>query len=245
MSSESLQSLSVAAVFVGLFFATLGGFGAFHFGQRPDEGQERDRLRAIQALSDRVALLELEQHALGNWATAVEEKLAAPGPRETPASATATPAPAPSHILDHPPIPEGPANVATNESSETPRPAKGQVGKTLTLGAQQRTALIKRLSAHPHHLLTIHAVDGDPQALELASALETAFREARWKVDGVEIVARHSPTPGLSLSTGVFPPREEFIAVYSALERAGFLLTSELDPKLSGHAVVLFVGPRH
>lgn len=245
MAPESLQSLSVAAVFVGLFFATLGGFGAFHFGREAQRVEEGDRLHVIQTLSDSIALLELDRSGLRDRLAAVEKELGAALAQRAPLAAPAIPVPPLSAAVALPPVADAPANVEKVEPLDILSGAKGSVVKSSSLGAQQRAVLVKRLSAHPHHRVAIHAVEGDPQALELASALESAFREARWKVRGVDVVAHPSPSPGLSLSTGVFPPREEFVTAYSALERAGFLVTSDLDPKQSGQSMVLFVGPKH
>jgi hypothetical protein len=252
MGPESLHSLSLAAVFVGLFVAALGGFGTMHFGREAERAEEGERLQVIQSLSDNVGLLELEQSGLRERIAVMEKELVAPSHHGVPVSAPATPAPAappavtpPPIAVTPPPVAEGPANVEKSDPLEVLSEAKAAVAKSPTLGAQQRATLVKRLSAHPNHRLSIQATEGDPQALELASALEAAFREARWKVQGVEIVKHHPPSSGLSLSTGVFPPSEEFITAYSALERAGFLVTSNLEPGQNGQEVVLFVGPKH
>ena len=261
MTPESLQSLSVAVVAAGLFLAALGGFGAFHFGHKADRAEDRQRTLAVQKLGESVASMEMEQRGLRAWISAVDQRVTEPAPHALPtaAPAVAVPAPPPIASTPIPAIAEGPPEALTPpklrlpnqppptppESLEPVAPPEPAAAKSLGLGAHQRATLIKRLRAHPHHGIAIHAVAGDPQALELATALESAFHDAGWQVSGIETSTHLSPTPGLLLSTGVFPPREEFIAAYSALERAGFLVTSDLDPNQSGHRVVLTVGPKY
>lgn len=253
MAPESLQSLSMAAVFVGLFFATLGGFGAFHFGRQAALAEKREHSDAVQTMGDSLALLELENRGLRERVATAEKEVSTPppqiavlpSPEKMPASAPTPAAPILPPASALPPIAEGPTKVEKSDPLETLSGAKPPVAKGAALGAQQRATLVKRLSVHRRHRLAIHALEGDPQALEIASALEAAFREARWEVQRVQTVTDHPPASGLTLSTNVFPPREEFVAAYSALERAGFLVTSNLDPSQTGQDVVLFVGPKH
>ena len=271
MSPESLQSLSVGAVFVGLILTALGGFGAFHFGHKVERAADQERALTVQSLSESIATLQLEQRGLRAWVSAVEEKVAqAPPPAPAPAPVAATPPPSLAAVPPPPAIAEGPPDTAKVETPETVKPPKlllptpsapetaaepavstpptilqPAASEKPALSPLQRAALIKRLRGHSQHGLAIHAAEGDPQALELAAALRSAFREAGWQVNAVDTVSHHLPTTGLLLSTGVFPPREDFIAAYSALERAGFLVTSDLDPNQSSHHVILFVGPKN
>jgi len=106
----------------------------------------------------------------------------------------------------------------------------------------QHARLIKRLRAHPRHSIVIRAEAGDTHAVELAMALRGAFRDAGWAVAAVQLDSKRAPFPGLSLSTGTFPPPKEFIAAFGALEAAGLRVSSDLDPKQSASSVVLSVG---
>jgi hypothetical protein len=73
---ETLQSLSVGIVFIGLFLAALGGFGALHFGQRATREEEHQRTVAVQALAEVVGSLRKEQGGLLARVASVEEKVA-------------------------------------------------------------------------------------------------------------------------------------------------------------------------
>jgi hypothetical protein len=106
-----------------------------------------------------------------------------------------------------------------------------------------RAILVQRLRLHPYQRLTIRAPADSPRSLILATALKSAFREAGWGVGDLEFVTEPMQAETLLLSAGSYPPPREFVAAYGALAGAGFLVTSDLGPKLGGQRVVLSVGP--
>lgn len=176
-------------------------------------------------------------------------------PAAMPALALPTPA-APDVLLPHlPPVAEGPPATAPEPEAPSlkppklvlsPRPSPAPVEAIREegpLGGLQRSRLIKQLRAHPCQNLTIRVVAENARAVKLALALKSAFREAGWGVRDLEMVNEPLPAQTLLLSTGMFPPPKEFVTAYSALERAGFLVTSDLDPNQGSQRVAISIGP--
>jgi len=174
-------------------------------------------------------------------------------PTTMPALALPSP-PAPDVLLPHlPPVAEGPPVVPPEPETPaikppklalSPRPAPVEASREEgPLVGQQRSRLIKQLRAHTCQNLTIRVVAENARAVKLALALKSAFREAGWGVRDLEMVNEPLPAQTLLLSTGMFPPPKEFVTAYSALERAGFLVTSDLDPNQGSQRVAISIGP--
>jgi hypothetical protein len=106
-----------------------------------------------------------------------------------------------------------------------------------------RATIIKRLRSHPHQRLTIRSAADNPRSLKLAIALKSVFREAGWGVGELEMVSQSLQAETLLLSTGAYPPPPEFVAAFGALAGAGYLVTSDLDPKQGSRRIVISVGP--
>jgi len=159
-------------------------------------------------------------------------------PPAKPAVQIARPVPAPPPVkpVRQPPRPEPAISKPPSEPSR--HVAEGKHPLT----EMQSARLIKRLRAHPRHSIVIRAEAGDTHAVEMAMALRAAFRDAGWTVAAVQLDSKRAPFPGISLSTGTFPPPKEFIAAFGALESAGLRVSSDLDPKQSASSVVLSVG---
>ena len=180
----------------------------------------------------------------------------APAPTSAmPALALPSP-PAPDVLLPHlPPVAEGPPVVAPEPEVPSikppklvlsPRPAPAPVEAIREegpLGGLQRSRLIKQLRVHPCQNLTIRVVAENARAVKLALALKSAFREAGWGIRDLEMINEPLPAQTILLSTGMFPPPKEFVTAYSALERAGFLVTSDLDPNQGSQRVAISIGP--
>ena len=177
-------------------------------------------------------------------------------PTTMPALALPSP-PAPDILLPHlPPVAEGPPVAAPEPEvpsikppklALSPRPAPVPVEvirEEGPLSGLQRSRLIKQLRVHPCPNLTIRVAAENARAVKLALALKSAFREAGWGVRDLEMVNEPLPAQTLLLSTGMFPPPKEFVTAYSALERAGFLVTSDLDPNQGSQRVAISIGPR-
>ena len=82
MRPETLQSLSVAAICIGLFLTALGGFGAFYFGQRAPDTDEAQRTATVQTLAEIVSTMREEQRDLLDRVAAVELKTVTPLPSQ-------------------------------------------------------------------------------------------------------------------------------------------------------------------
>jgi hypothetical protein len=150
--------------------------------------------------------------------------------------------------LDMPPtkLPPGkPLAPKTKPPGEQPVPAKTSQDKPRSaITEQQQARLIRKLRAYPQHAIVIRAEAGEAHSVELAMALRAAFRDAGWEVAAVQLDSKRAPFPGLSLSTGTFPPPKEFVAAFGALEAAGFRVASNLDPNQGNRRVVLSVGAK-
>jgi hypothetical protein len=113
--------LSVGFIFVGLFLAVLGGFGAFHFGaeREQEQEQEKQRMAVVQNLAEIVSSLQEDQRALRQQLAVIAEKgreeplpPVASGPTTNPPSvvlptppvslASASPVAVPNLLLPHP-----------------------------------------------------------------------------------------------------------------------------------------------
>jgi hypothetical protein len=281
---EALQSLSVGLIFIGLFFAAVGGFGAFHFRHRVEREQEQQHTVATQTLVEIVSTLREEQRELQHRMVSLEEK-AAEVPPPVAAIPTASPAPAalaanPSPVAAPPPVlalatppppmpdlllphlpaiaqgpppaaePEPPAPAIKPPKLQLPVAAPSAAAhaaheENAMLGGQKRSRLLKRLRDHPQQGIVIRAAAENAPAVKLAITLKSVFREAGWSVGDIEMVTHRLPAHTLLLSTGVFPPPKEFVAVYAALAGNGFLVTSDLDPNQGRQRVVVSVGPIH
>ncbi len=80
MKPETLQSLSVGLVFIGLLVAALGGFGALHFGHLAQQEQEDRRTVVVQGLVEIVGALQDGQRGLHERVATVEKKATEPAP---------------------------------------------------------------------------------------------------------------------------------------------------------------------
>lgn len=135
-----------------------------------------------------------------------------------------------------------------SSDAKTSKPAvdaprkSAQPGSKHSLTEMQRARLIKRLRAHPHFSIVIRAEAGDARAVEMSTALRAAFHDAGWSVPDVQLDPKRAPFPGISLSSGTFPPPKEFVAAYGALEAAGLRVASDLNPRQPENSVVLSVG---
>ena len=67
---------------------------------------------------------------------------------------------------------------------------------------------------------------------------------AGWHVTALTPVKTDREIPGLTLSSGTFPPPTEVTTVFSALVSAGIKLSTELDPAHGKKPPTLFVGSR-
>jgi len=172
--------------------------------------------------------------------------------------AAAPPPSMPDLLLPHlPAIAQGPPPDAEPEPPPAAlKPPKLQLGSADTtepvtvpredegpLTTQKRARLVKRLRNHQQQGILIRAAAENAQAVKLAISLKSVFREAGWTVGDIEMVNRPLPAHTLLLSTGVFPPPQEFVAAYGALAGTGFLVTSDLDPNQGRQRVVVSVGP--
>jgi len=133
VTPETLQSLSVGVVCVGLFLTALGGFGTFHFGHRLAQQQEEQRTVAVQTLAEIVNGLQEDQRALRQQVAVIaerEEKEALPPPvasgppdvmSANPSSAVSlalpTPTPIPNLFLPHPLADTQPPAAAESEQA--------------------------------------------------------------------------------------------------------------------------------
>jgi hypothetical protein len=128
---------------------------------------------------------------------------------------------------------------------EQPSPTRSAQDKPrAAMTDQQQARLVRKLRAHPQHAIVIRAEAGEAHSVELAMALRAAFRDAGWEVAAVQLDSKRAPFPGLSLSTGTFPPPPEFVAAFSSLEAAGFRVASNLDPHQGNRRVILSVGAK-
>ncbi len=177
-----------------------------------------------------------------------------PSPAAIPALAVPPP-PAPDILRPQlPPIAQGPAVEAEPEAPAIkppklvlgPRPkppaleAEQEDGP---LGAAQRSRFIRQLRTRTSQNLSIRVAAENARALKTALALKSAFREAGWGVGELEMTHEPIPAHTVVLSTGAFPPPKEFVIAYSALERAGFLVSSDLDPNQGSQRVAIAIGP--
>ena len=166
-------------------------------------------------------------------------------------------APVPDLLLPHPPAFERSAPPAPEAAipmiglpkppppaAPTPEPP-AEKKSAEPLAGEQRSWLVKNLRNHRNQPVVIRAAAENAPAVKLAISLKSVFREAGWSVDEIEMTTRQIPQDALLLSSGVFPPAKEFVAVYSALAGSGFLVTSDLDPNQGRQRVVVSVGAIH
>src|SRR5262249_49412017 len=116
-------------LFVGLFLAALGGFGAFHFGHRLEQEKEKQRTADVRKLSELVNTLQDERRTLRQQVAAPEksEPQTPPVAEGPPPSASPAVAPAPSPPASPPPGGRpGPAPAPPPPSSPTPSPGGAQ-----------------------------------------------------------------------------------------------------------------------
>jgi hypothetical protein len=116
---ETLQTLSVGIVFIGLLLAALGGFGTFHFGQRVNREESLERTAAVQTLAEVVNGLRQQQSGLLARVATVEEKVTEPA---APLIAAATTFSPPPTMVFPPPSTPGPGIPAILPLAPNPAP---------------------------------------------------------------------------------------------------------------------------
>ena len=166
--------------------------------------------------------------------TAIPEKVEAPPPvaEKLPEPAPAKPAPG--------------AMLAKAAAPEIHPPSAAPSSRVPQLGieAWQREKLLQRLRTFKNGSIAIHVPQGNDEAMGFATALKDAFLAAGWHVTALTPVKTDREIPGLTLSSGTFPPPTEVTTVFSALVSAGIKLSTELDPAQGKKPPTLFVGSR-
>ena len=165
--------------------------------------------------------------------------------------------PAPMPVAEK--LPEPPPAVSPQEMAKTakaePAPAiaktaipetKPPAARPPELGIEpwQKEKLLQRLRSFPNGTIGIQVPEGNADALNFATALKDALIAGGWKVASLTEVKVDRDTPGLTLSSGTFPPPTEVTTVFSALVSAGIKLSTDLDPSQGKKHPILFVGSR-
>lgn len=125
-------------------------------------------------------------------------------------------------------------------------PAAAPGGRIPQLGIEpwQKDKLVQRLRTFQNGSIAIQVPQGNEEAMDFATALKQTFLTAGWHVTGLTTVKIDRETPGLTLSSGTFPPPTEVTTVFSALISAGIKLSTELDPAQGKKPATLFIGSR-
>ena len=108
----------------------------------------------------------------------------------------------------------------------------------------QKEKLLQRLRTFQNGSIALQVPQGNEEAMGFATALKDAFLTAGWHVTGLSAVKMDRESPGLTLSSGTFPPPTEVTTVFSALISAGIKLSTELDPAQGKKHATLFIGSR-
>ena len=164
----------------------------------------------------------------------VAEKLPEPAAPEKQLAATTTPK-----------KPAAPVVLAQHSAPEVNPPAEAP-SRIPQLGIEpwQKEKLLQRLRTFQNGSIGIQVPQGNDDAMGFATALKEAFLTAGWHVTGLTAVKMDRESPGLTLSSGTFPPPTEVTTVFSALISAGIKLNTELDPAQGKKHAILFVGSR-
>lgn len=164
----------------------------------------------------------------------VAEKLPEPAAPEKRLASTTTPK-----------KPAAPVVLAKNSAPEVNPPAEAP-SRIPQLGIEpwQKEKLLQRLRTFQNGSIGIQVPQGNDDAMGFATALKEAFLTAGWHVTGLTTVKMDRESPGLTLSSGTFPPPTEVTTVFSALVSAGIKLSTELDPAQGKKHAILFVGSR-
>ena len=164
----------------------------------------------------------------------VGEKLPEPAAPEKHPSSTSAPT-----------KPAAPVVLAKNSAPEVNPPAAAP-SRAPQLGIEpwQKEKLLQRLRSFQNGSIGIQVPQGNDEAMGFATALKETFLTAGWHVTGLTTVKMDRESPGLTLSSGTFPPPTEVTTVFSALISAGMKLSTELDPAQGKKHATLFVGSR-
>ena len=179
-------------------------------------------------------------------------------PKNAPPAATLAMASAPPVTLAPTPppaahdLPSAPPAESTVQPPKLPlSPQPSPLPATVTpeeqdsITGEKRTRLVGQLRHHSGWEITIRAAAENPQAVKMAHALKSVFREADWSVGEIETTSHRLAAGTLTLSTGSFPPSKAFVAAYGGLARAGYLVTSDLAASPNKQRITLSVGPMH
>lgn len=200
--------------------------------------------------------------------TAPEKPKTPTAPAATPPEAKKTALPAPAPVIAKTAIPEKKVELPPPVAEKLPEPAPAKPAPTTVLAKAaapenqppaaahstrlpqlgiepwQKEKLLQRLRTFQNGAIAIQVPQGNDEAMGFATALKEAFLAAGWHVTGLTSVKTDREIPGLTLSSGTFPPPTEVTTVFSALVSAGIKLSTELDPAQGKKPPTLFVGSR-
>lgn len=213
MDTESLHTLSAAALGLGLVLTGFGGFGLYFKSAELQKSNDELRARLLAAGHQ-------PKPAPGAIAENAKDQ-----PDQTKSKTTSSPW-AGESLLEE-----------MIESSIAAEPATPG-----TLGDRQRVIVTNILRKYKDRSITVHSVEGDDAGFNFAWALKAAFVEAGWHVEGVEKVPYANPPAGLFITSGPSSPIEDAIIPHEALTTAGLVVSRCVDSNLKGDTTVLLVG---
>ena len=220
MTPDRLQVLSLIAIFVGLALSGLGGFGVFHFGKKianPAEAELRENVNKLQTGNQK---LETELAPFEKVAKEMHPSLGRDEALRELGNGL-------GQMKEH--------AVAFEHQSEA-----------RSFSDQQRTIAVQILTDVGWGLVTLSAVKGDQEAMQLANALLAVFNEAGWAVqsNAVNEVLCSAPVKGVKVVIKQNPPSREAQAALAAFTQMGIAANGSLDPKQLSDGIVVVVGSK-